>query len=48
MSKPQIELKPKAKGPMNTLTKLNEEYDLTKQRSQKLSYKIPTEPPEHR
>ncbi len=48
MSRPQITLKLKAKGPMNTLLRLNEEYDLAKQRSLKLSYKSSKEPPERR
>jgi hypothetical protein len=46
MSKPQTA--PKLKGPMNTLLKLNEEYDLAKQRSHKFSYKSPKELPKRR
>jgi len=48
MSRPQIAPKLKGNSPMNTLLKLNEEYELTKQRSQKFSYKSPKEPPERR
>ena len=48
MSRSQIAPKLKGNGPMNTLLKLNEEYDLAKQRSQKFSYKSPKESPERR
>ena len=45
MSKPQTAPKLKSDGPMNTLLKLNEEYNLSKQRSLKFSYKNPKEQP---
>ena len=48
MSRPQVTHKLKGNGPMNTLIKLNEEYDLAKKRSHKFSYKSPKEPPEPR
>ena len=48
MSRPPIAPKLKGSGPMNMLLKLNEEYDLAKQRSQKFSYKSPKETPERR
>jgi hypothetical protein len=48
MPSPPIAPKPKDNGPMNTLQKLNEEYNLTKKQSQKFSYKSSEKPTEHR
>ena len=44
MPKPSIEPKHKGSGPMNTLLKMNDEFDKSKQRSHKFIYKIQKEP----